>query len=69
MNKEITFSIEDRNECYAVEIIDNTAYCTFIDDLSDYHPSVKDSDFVGTKKECADFIDSKNIDDIYGMEI
>jgi len=54
-------------ETYSVEIVEKTAYVTALKDSSDSHGLTNGNDFVGNKEECKDFINSKNITEIYGF--
>ena len=55
-------------ETYSVEIFDKVAYVTALKDSSDSHGLAKGNDFVGTKEKCKEFIKSKNIIEIYGLD-
>lgn len=52
---------------YGVEVVGNTAYTSYLGDTSVYHGKYRDNDFVGTPKECLDYIKSKGITEIYGV--
>lgn len=56
-NKEIQFGLD---------ITKDAIYITPLKDLSVYHPSFRDSDFVGTKEECLLKINTHKDKKIYG---
>ena len=55
-------------ETYSVEIFDKVAYVTALKDSSDSHGLAKGNDFIGTKEKCKEFIKSKNITEVYGLD-
>ncbi|MCK5538466.1 MAG: hypothetical protein KAI79_16690 [Bacteroidales bacterium] len=61
------FSQTENSNLYGVEIIRNIAYTSYLGDTSVYHAKYKDNDFVDTKLNCLEFINSKGIIEIYGV--
>ena len=51
---------------YAIDIVEKEAYIMPIKDLSHYHALVRDSDFVGDKTSCEEFIRDNKITKVYG---
>jgi hypothetical protein len=51
---------------YGIEIIEGNAYINPLGDLSVYHPSHRDNDFVGNQKECEKYLKSKEVKHVYG---
>lgn len=64
---DMNSDLKKRDENYGVEVVGDTAYTNYLGDTSVYHARYRDNDFVGTAKECLDYIKSKGITEIYGV--